>query len=378
MNFLLYGVGFCNKGAELMLCAMVEHLRETFPEAGLVIASKATSSQLSRYGLKWTFGARWFRWFGTYLRYVPQCVVPNFNGEFINPKFIDGIIDASGFALSDQWNKSVGRVKLFQMLHHRGKRIVLLPQAFGPFQKPEIADYAKSIFSISDLIFPRDQQSMSFVQPLVDQSEKLHIAPDFTIFVKGVIPDDFPHELYNAVGILPNMRMLDKGDSQSKDHYISILSQGMDYLRQNDIPFFAICHQPDDNEVLSMVKATNGIDCPVIDEDDAVKIKGILGTCRLLFGSRYHGLLNGLTQGVPCIATSWSHKYHSLFHEYDCSEYLMTDLSDFSKIKRCFDQLSDPVVYQGVRQRIEKYNEIVRGKIKSMWEKVDQMFLTRK
>ncbi|MCL2118525.1 MAG: polysaccharide pyruvyl transferase family protein, partial [Planctomycetaceae bacterium] len=207
MNFLLYGVGFHNKGAELMLCAIVEHIRKSFPEAGLVVNCEATSSQLSRYGLKRVFRQRWFRLFGSCVRYVPQCLIPQSNGEFIHPKFIDGIIDASGFSISDQWEKSQGRVKLFQVLRKQGCKIVMLPQAFGPFQNPFIADYAQSVFSMCDLIFPREQQSMAFVQPLVDPKEKLHIAPDFTILVKGIVPDDFPTELHNAVGILPNSRM---------------------------------------------------------------------------------------------------------------------------------------------------------------------------
>ncbi|MCL2622239.1 MAG: polysaccharide pyruvyl transferase family protein, partial [Planctomycetaceae bacterium] len=239
------------------------------------------------------------------------------------------------------------------------------------------ADYARSIFSLCALIFSRDQQSLSFAQPLVDQSDKLHLAPDFTILVKGVIPDDFPRELHNAVGILPNIRMLKKGDDISRSHYVSILCRSMDYLRQNDIPFFALCHQPDDQLVINMANEASGIDCTVIHDDDAVKIKGILGTCRFLFGSRYHGLINGLTQGVPCIATTWSHKYHSLFHEYDCSEYLIADLSDFSIIKRCFDQLSDQVVYQEVQQKIEKHNMVVREATKKMWKKVDQLLLSQ-
>jgi colanic acid/amylovoran biosynthesis protein len=172
--------------------------------------------------------------------------------------------------------------------------------------------------------------------------------------------------------------MLDKGDGIAKNHYISILCQSMEYLRQNDIPFFALCHQPEDRGVLSLVQAANGINCPAFFEDDAVKMKGILGTCRFLFGSRYHGLINGLTQGVPCVATSWSHKYDSLFQEYDCPEYLVSDLSDFSKIQRCFDQLNDTAVYREVQQRIEKRNEVVREQTKSMWAKVDPLLLSAK
>ena len=35
-------------------------------------------------------------------------------------------------------------------------------------------------------------------------------------------------------------------------------------------------------------------------------IKGMLGNCSFVISSRYHGLINALSQGVLCIATSWS------------------------------------------------------------------------
>ncbi len=42
-----------------------------------------------------------------------------------------------------------------------------------------------------------------------------------------------------------------------------------------------------------------------------------------MIGSRFHALVGALCQGVPVIATSWSHKYEELLGEYGVPELLL-------------------------------------------------------
>lgn len=56
---------------------------------------------------------------------------------------------------------------------------------------------------------------------------------------------------------------------------------------------------------------------------DPISLKAFISTATAVFSSRYHGAANAMSQGVPCIGTSWSHKYKHLFREYNQSELLI-------------------------------------------------------
>ena len=58
---------------------------------------------------------------------------------------VSALVDASGFAFGDQWGPGPSRQmgRLFGSYARAGKPVVLLPQAFGPFQEPEVAEAAR-------------------------------------------------------------------------------------------------------------------------------------------------------------------------------------------------------------------------------------------
>jgi len=108
-----------------------------------------------------------------------------------------------------------------------------------------------------------------------------------------------------------------------------------------------------------------------VQEADPVEIKRLLGRSRLVIGSRFHALVSALSQGVPCIATSWSHKYEMLFKDYACEEMVLPVPSTVDQIRTCVDQAigaARPDLVARIKQSAERLVHQVHG----MWERVDR------
>src|SRR5690606_16707582 len=123
--------------------------------------------------------------------------------------------------------------------------------------------------------------------------------------------------------IVPNCRMLDKTDQATRDAYLPFLIKCTEHLLRKNARPFVLVHEGKDDRALAdkLSAAVGGI--PVIEEKGALQIKGILGACSGTLGSRFHGLVSALSQGVPALATGWSHKYQMLFEDYGVPEGLL-------------------------------------------------------
>jgi colanic acid/amylovoran biosynthesis protein len=107
----------------------------------------------------------------------------------------------------------------------------------------------------------------------------------------------------------------------------------------------------------------------LITESDPLRLKGLLGACRGSIGSRYHGLVSCLSQGVPAFGTSWSHKYQALYADYDLKsgliESLSTDVAD--ELSR---HLADDHWMMTTRQRLLNAAEKQKRISETMWREV--------
>jgi polysaccharide pyruvyl transferase WcaK-like protein len=71
----------------------------------------------------------------------------------------------------------------------------------------------------------------------------------------------------------------------------------------------------------AIAAAAGGLD--VIEPGGPLEAKGLIGAAGLVVASRFHACANALGQGVPCLGTSWSHKYAALFADFGAREWLL-------------------------------------------------------
>ena len=115
----------------------------------------------------------------------------------------------------------------------------------------------------------------------------------------------------------------------------------------------------------SLRAATGGTE--VITEADPRALKGIIGAAGIVVCSRYHGCVSALAQGVPCLGTSWSHKYAALFDEFGVAEYLL-DTCDEKVATAALHRLAAD--RDRVSEVLGSRRSALETRIEAMWNRV--------
>ncbi|MEO9594771.1 polysaccharide pyruvyl transferase family protein [Rhodopirellula bahusiensis] len=236
------------------------------------------------------------------------------------------VLDASGFAFGDRWGAERAKQLLDDAQRNKaqGGQFILLPQAYGPFTDRKVSESFRSACELSDMVFVRDKKSREYVEPLVDTS-KLVLSPDFT---NGLKPKPVEHLGLPAefACIVPNNKMVENQGESAEASYVQYLLKCVRAVRDQGLqPVLLLHEQKKDRRIGELVGSQEKL--RMIAPLDAREIKGVIGKSALLIGSRFHSLVSALSQGIPCIGTSWSHKYEELFGDYEHIEYLLGDTS---------------------------------------------------
>lgn len=365
--------GFRNKGAELMQKAVVQKIQQELPEAKIAMApslSSATFEDRSRMGFYqkawlWKYGFQW----GNLAGLLPRKISKMYG--IVLDKDIDVVLDASGFSYSDQWGISSSQelANASKRWMSQKKKTVLLPQAFGPFSSRSIREAIKIAMDNVGLVYAREEASYSYLTDIVGKRENIKIAPDFTNLIDGVLPEDFDVKK-NRFCIVPNYRMIDKTSRGERDAYIPFLIACVKRLKEKDAKPFFLIHEGENDALLAneVVKAV-GSSIPIIKEVDPLKIKGILGACDGSIGSRFHGLVSAMSQGVPSLATGWSHKYEMLFNDYGFDEGIV-DLSKKGEHLEKLDLILSDISDGKIRSQLSKRSTALKALSANMWAEV--------
>jgi polysaccharide pyruvyl transferase WcaK-like protein len=365
--------GFVNKGAELMLYAILEKINQRYPEAKFCMPTDLGAApyekrarlglfqkaEFLRYGIQW----------GSLFSLLPKQIRKMYG--IILEKEVDVVIDAAGFAYSQQWGdyKTHRLATLIRRWKKNNSKVILLPQAFGPFESTQIKKDINIVANEADLIFAREQISYDYLVNTVGERSNINLAPDFTNLIKGIVPEDFDTE-ENRFCIVPNYRMIDKTSKVQSEAYLPFMISCAKYLQEKEQKPFILIHEGADDLILAqkISDAVGGIN--IIVETHPLKIKGILGACEGTIGSRFHGLVSALSQGVPSLATGWSHKYKMLFSDYDFEDGLMDVTMSEDEIKTKIDLIIVPDSKESIKQIIVQKSEELKEKSQKMCDSV--------
>lgn len=376
MNIEILGVDPRNKGAALMLEAIKAQVLKFEPNANFCVRLSFDSKERLRYGL-WGILPRDSLKKRIFSKVIERILPSSFFTKFglIRDQDISLILDSSGFAYGDFWgveklDKRLGRnVKRWKS---QNKKIVLLPQAWGAFEKEGFKPILEKISANVDLMFARDKQSLSYILEKVGNKNNIQQAPDFTCTLKPPVIERL--SMYEGMSfVIPNEKVIKSFGQDSRELYIKYMSHCCEELLEAGHKVVILNHEGLRDERLAKdITATLNAETSEIKTlsiDDPLATKYVLSRAKCIVSSRFHGLVSALSSGVPSLAVGWSHKYEELLNDYDCAEFVV----DFAHEKEALQKLSSFIsaINSSVfNERLTKCAAKQRSATELMWDNV--------
>ncbi|NIL90554.1 hypothetical protein RhoFasSB10_02883 [Rhodococcus fascians] len=364
MRVLIYGVNSKNKGAQLLLATTSAWLSEHGhqPVVSMRDVNADTRKELSmlpmvsveRLGAFRSFG--WDQLPSTFIRHIK--IVPD--GAF------DYVLDVSGFSMTDAWGMQpltsrLGRLRRWKKL---GIGYSMLPQAFGPFDNPGMAESAAEVFGLTDRIWARDKTSERYVKGVYDDHRKVSVAPDVTI---GLAVDTTRTPKRDVI-IVPNWNIGSRENKSKMPSYIDSLAQIIIDLTQEGRRITGLCHEgPNDLQILNAVaERTRGLE--VLSPTSGMECKKVIAQSNLVVAGRYHAAVSALSSSVPVVAHSWSHKYEALMSDFEVEDGLADPFDPSSTMSRI-----QSLQLEKETSRLRVIHDSVKSRVDAMWTELNTM-----
>lgn len=229
-----------------------------------------------------------------------------------------------------------------------GALTITAPQTFGPFSnEPEnpLNLQVKLMLKQLDFVYVRDNISAKYLA---------EIAPEFCLSSLKIVPDIA--FLYEITSIQNGLNLLSKKGINVKNRdsllvgltlnrqlydriptYLETMEKIVKFLQNRQAKIILIPHEhgrygrkEKDDQFLSNYLAKK-LKIPTLSRNKIIKyshdqeieyIKSIeeaIASLDLLISGRFHGLLRGLSEQVPSLGLSWSHKYETVFESLNMS-----------------------------------------------------------
>ena len=291
----------------------------------------------------------WLVLYGLFVKVLPTAQLKNTLVNY-NPYFkilyeMDLVVDITG---GDSFSDIYGFRRFFLgflckwLVIFLGKKLIMLPQTYGPFKKNITKAMARYILKRANTIYSRDQDGLEYVKNLLGSNTKngkVQFAPDVAFVLDTRKPDDFdasplskiPKNTtvvgFNISGLLFNGGYTRDNMFGLKTDYRTLIPAVVHMLLEDkDVVVLLVPHvfPPADYEVESDPNAClkvyeqlkqiyPGRIYIVEGQYDQGEIKYIIGMCDFFIGSRMHACIAALSQCIPAVGLAYSKKFEGVF-----------------------------------------------------------------
>ena len=375
MKIQIDGTNTANKGAELMLYAILQEIEKRFSHSEIFYNPNSVDNPIpiqTDLDLKIRFPMN------SKLRRYPLGVLRRLGlpHSYFTPKYanrnIDIVLDGGGFQFSDQWNYSTKALDILEKYYSRLKenntKLIFLSQAFGPFKTENGKRSVGIISKYADLIIARESVSFDYLTSAGADLSKLVCFPDFTIAVNGSNVDRYSH-LKGKVCIIPNKKMLTHATSSSVDYLLFVKSL-IQVIESKGLEVFLLNHESKgDFKLCTEINRHFDNRLEILTDLNALEVKGIIGISYAVISSRFHGVASALSQGIPCMATSWNHKYEMLFKDYKQSDMILK-LDEIGDLSDVLFKILDYDSNSKIKSQLLMEKPRIAKLVSVMWDKI--------
>lgn len=232
-----------------------------------------------------------------------------------------------------------------------GKKLVLLPQTYGPYKSNISRKIARYILGHANIIMSRDRESINLVKDILNKNssgKQIIFCPDVAFALDSIEPKNGVIQpfintgcenpilglninglLYNGGYTRNNMFNL-RMDYKLFVHKLSeaILEKTNANLLLIPHTFAAHGHVESDSDACTEVFTAlsplyKGRIQLITGEHDQHAIKGIIGCCDFFIGSRMHSCIAALSQNIPTAAVAYSKKFKGVFDSIDVGNFVI-------------------------------------------------------
>ena len=162
--------------------------------------------------------------------------------------------------------------------------------------------------------------------------------------------------------------MVDKG-AIPMNKYLDLMHKIINKIHEEGYGVFLLNHEGQGDESLCFEIQKKVGNVEVMTGLNALEVKGVISLSYLCITSRFHGLASALNSCVPCLATSWSHKYEELYKDYGISDCII-NLSDPEDAEKKIKWLLNPEVNAKMREKLKEMKPKIQEETRAMWDEI--------
>jgi len=304
-------------------------------------------------------------------------------------KNADIIIDIWGIIFSDSLGADPIVYTTLLISRLLNKPVIKYTADIGPFNTRWNRLFAKLYLNNRELIFARNEATREYLHEL-GLSSPIYLCPDTAFLLEPATSEKSEALLQEKrkgkaiIGIVVS-HMISRRE-RDKGKYASLMAKIAGYLTQKLnavvilIPNEVFLGRYDDLHVARRIYARTKAKDKVMmltEGYPAEELKGIIGTCDLLIGARYHSIVAALSMSIPTLAVSWHHKYDAVMMLVGQEKYVCdVESLSFDKLRGMIDSLWEN--REEIRATIESRLPFVKESVLLCGEKVKQILDVRK